>query len=277
MVYKVPFKILNVLTAVLCFFISGAVCLFFFQNTIVNIARTSIGIITVLCVVNIQKYILQEKEKVFMRAKFENYIAPEVLSKILKSPQDIAPCQKKKLTILFSDIAGFTSWCASQKPEDIHRTLNEYFEEMSEIIFRHGGTIDKYIGDGLLVFFGDPIDQEDHSLRAVSAAIDMQKKAMELKIDWEKKGGMPLEIRIGINTGDVVVGNMGSEKRLDYTVIGANVNLAQRLESNAPLGGILVSEAVFREISDTFIVENAGKIKAKGFSDEIEVFEVKVH
>ena len=211
-----------------------------------------------------------------IRARFENYLAPEVLKKVLKSPENIATCQRKKLTILFSDIAGFTAWSSDQKPEIIHRTLNLYFEEMAKIVFAHGGTIDKYMGDGLLVFFGDPVEYQDHVLRAVKAAVAMQKKSAQLREAWKAEDGMPLAIRIGINTGEVVVGNMGSEKRLEYTVIGAEVNLAQRLESNAPVTGILVSEAVRKEVGDTFQVADAGKIKAKGFRDEIKVYTIEI-
>ncbi len=126
----------------------------------------------------------------------------------------------------------------------------------------------------MMVFFGDPLAQADHALRSVKSAVEMQLKTRELKRMWEVEGGIPIQIRIGINTGEVVVGNMGSSKRLDYTTIGANVNLAQRLESGAPVGGILIAKSVYEKVKDDIAVKVAGTIQAKGFAEPIEVFEV---
>jgi class 3 adenylate cyclase len=159
---------------------------------------------------------------------------------------------------------------------DIHRTLNRYFAEMAEIVFAHEGTIDKYIGDGLMVFFGDPTPCPDHALQAVRTAQAMQRKTAELRKEWENTGGMPIEIRIGIHTGEMVVGNMGSSARMDYTVIGSNVNLAQRLESSCPPGGILISEQVFRQLNDAVAAQAAGTIQAKGFSEPVSVYTVDI-
>ena len=261
---------------VLVLFILLSSLLFFYQNILLNTVRTSLAIFLFIIILNIYRYLQEEKEKAFVRAKFENYFAPELLTKILKTPKMLEACEKKELSVMFSDIAGFTSWSSTQTPEYLRQTLNEYFEEMAKIVFKYQGTIDKYIGDGLLVFFGDPIEQEDHALRAVKTAREMQIKTRELKAKWEPEGGMPIRIRIGINTGEVVVGNMGSSKRLDYTVIGANVNLAQRLESNAPVGGILISNPVYRKVRDEIKTKSAGKIQAKGFEKEIEVYEVEL-
>ena len=147
---------------------------------------------------------------------------------------------------------------------------------MAEIVFAHEGTIDKYIGDGLMVFFGDPTSYPDHALRAVMAARAMQKKTRQLREEWEQSGGMPIEIRIGIHTGEMVVGNMGSHSRMDYTVIGSNVNLAQRLESNCPHGGILISEQVYRQLRGEVEAEAAGTVQAKGFAEPIPVYTVSI-
>jgi adenylate cyclase len=154
---------------------------------------------------------------------------------------------------------------------------------MARIIFKYEGTIDKYMGDGMMAFFGDPIEYDDHALRAVSAAIDMQKKAGEIKELWKAQGKLQLQIRIGVNTGQVVVGNMGSENRVDYTIIGSSVNLAHRLEENAPIEGILISHATYEELTkdnyrDRVKDINAtfyGNIRIKGLSEEIKVYEVK--
>jgi adenylate cyclase len=144
------------------------------------------------------------------------------------------------------------------------------------VVFRYEGTVDKYIGDGLMVFFGDPEPQPDHAVRCVRAAIDMQRKVRELKEKWEKEGGIPIQIRIGINTGEVVVGNMGSARRLSYTVLGSPVNLAQRLESNAPVGGIMVSRRTWELVRDHVLTQSLGEIKVKGIDEPMPVYEVLV-
>ena len=161
-------------------------------------------------------------------------------------------------------------------PDHIQDLLNEYFEAMTEIVFKYEGTLDKFIGDGLMVFFGDPEPQPDHALRCVRAAVEMQKKAREINDEWEKQDHMPLQIRIGINTGTVVVGNMGSPQRLSYTVLGSAANLAQRLESNAPEGGILISKSTYDFVKDQINVKSLERIKLKGFDDAIAVYEVLV-
>ena len=145
---------------------------------------------------------------------------------------------------------------------------------MARIVFEHEGTIDKYMGDGLMAFFGDPTPHPDHALRAVKAALRMQDETRKLKARWEQSGGMPIEIRIGIHSGEVIVGNMGSKTRMDYTVIGSDVNLAQRLESNCPVGGILISKSVRDQLEGEISTGPADAIKAKGFDRPIKVFTI---
>ena len=146
---------------------------------------------------------------------------------------------------------------------------------MVKIVFKHEGTVDKFIGDGLMIFFGDPLDQDDHAVRAVKAAVEMQLVVRELRQRWQTLGRLPIKIRIGINTGDVVVGNMGSDKQMDYTVLGKNVNIAARLEANAPPEGILISESVSNYVKDFAEVKFAGKITVKGIEEEFNTYEVE--
>jgi len=184
--------------------------------------------------------------------------------------------QKKELTILFSDIKSFTTYSSTLSPDEIQRLLNEYFEAMVEIVFKYEGTVDKFIGDGLMVFFGDPEPQPDHAVRCVKAAIEMQRKCRELKERWVREGKFPLMVRIGINTGSVVVGNMGSERRLSYTVLGADVNLAQRLEANAPVEGILISQRTYELVRDHVPTRALDPIKVKGLDEAVRVYGVLV-
>lgn len=237
---------------------------------------TAVLVIGTTAILLIQ-FINMQQEKQIMKARLMPYFAPSVMDKILASPEMLSNVSKKKLTLLFSDIVAFTEWSSDKEAHEIHETLNRYFQEMSEIVFSFEGTIDKFMGDGMLVFFGDPTPHKDHTQRAVLAALAMQKKAWELKKEWSKTGGMRIRIRIGIHSGDVVVGDMGSKERMDYTVIGSHVNLAQRLESNCAPDRILVTREVYEQLGESFITSSNGLINAKGFSEPIEVYYVDRH
>ena len=200
-----------------------------------------------------------------------------MVKELLKNQDNlILDGEERELSILFSDIRSFTSMAEKMSPDNLCAFLNEYFTPMTEAIMKRRGTVDKFIGDGLLAFFGDPEDQTDHALRCVTAAQDMQRKVSKLTSTWETLAGLPIRIRIGINTGPVIVGNMGSPKRLSYTVIGSAVNLAQRLESNAPEGGILISRSTYDQVKDTLNAEPKDKIRVKGFDKPIAVYTVPV-
>jgi len=250
--------------------------LFIFWNRLGDPVPGSLGFLVALIGINVLRFFESERSRITLRLRFERYFAPQLISKILQTPEKLLSAEKKVLTVLFSDIAGFTSWCTTQGPEQVLLTLNEYFEEMTAILFKNEGTIDKFIGDGLMAFFGDPIEQPDHAQRAVRTAIEMQQKLRELRGEWERQGRLQIQIRIGINTGEVVVGDLGSKRIVEYTAIGSNVNLSQRLESKAPVGGILISDAVYRLAKDSFNTRFAGKITAKGITEEFDTYEVLV-
>ena len=221
------------------------------------------------------RYMVEERDKAFLRRTFEAYFPPKVVRRLMADPSLItSPGERKELSILFSDIAGFTKRSEHLPPDHIQAFLNEYFEAMIEIVFRYDGTVDKFIGDGLMVFCGDPEPQPDHAVRTVKMALDMQEAVRAMSRRWQARGDPPLDVRIGINTGVVVVGNMGSTKRLSYTVLGADVNLAQRLESHAPTGGILISRRTHDLLAGAVPTRPAGRITVKGFEAPIEVFVV---
>jgi adenylate cyclase len=227
--------------------------------------------------VSAYRFFVGAKEKEVLRRTFEAYFPPLVVRKIMANPGLLKlGGQKKELTVLFSDIKDFTTHSSTLTPGEIQHFLNEYFEAMVEVVFNYQGTVDKYIGDGLMVFFGDPESQPDHALRCVSAALEMQKKTGELREKWGKGGGFPITIRIGVNTGEVVVGNMGSSRRLAYTVLGSAVNLAQRLESHAPVGGILISQRTYDLVKEKIPAHPTGPLKVKGFVTPITAYEVQM-
>lgn len=182
---------------------------------------------------------------------FGRYLSPAVLDKVLE--QRLMPAaERKQLTILFSDIVSFSSYCDKVEPEVVHRLLNEYLEQMVDCVFIQEGTVDKFIGDGVLAFFGDPLDQVDHAQRAVRAGMDMLKRVEELNGRWRAEGRHEIAIRIGINTGPTVVGNVGASKRLEYTVLGDAVNRAQRLEAASRPGCLLIGRQTFKLVERDF-------------------------
>lgn len=246
-------------------------------RVLLDVAGPLLFIVLAAILVTAYRFFVGAKEKEVLRRTFEAYFPPLVVRKLMANPSYLAlGGQKKELTVLFSDIKDFTTHSASLTPARIQQFLNEYFEGMVEIVFQLEGTVDKYIGDGLMVFFGDPEPQPDHALRCVRAAIEMQKKTAELREKWLREGGFPLYIRIGVNTGEVVVGNMGSARRLAYTVLGSAVNLAQRLESNAPVGGILISEHTHELVKAEIPARAVGPLKVKGIEQPIRAYEILI-
>ncbi|NKB71952.1 MAG: CHASE2 domain-containing protein [Candidatus Latescibacteria bacterium] len=246
---------------------------FLFAATLFNLLRPLAGLgLATLAVVG-YRFILEERAKWLLRNSFATYFPAALVERLVERPQAITVGgQKKELSILFSDIVNFSGHTATMDPDRVQTLLNEYFAAMTRIAFAQGGTVDKFIGDGLMVFFGDPDPQPDHAERAARTALAMQREAAAIDALWRAKGVMPLQLRIGVNTGQVTVGNMGSPQRLAYTVLGAPVNVAKRLESHAPAGGILVAAATTAKLGGAFVLGEAASVQAKGFPEPIPVF-----
>ena len=210
--------------------------------------------------------------------KLGKYLPPQIHEALINGKYDTGiATRRKKLTIFFSDIKNFTSTSEGLQPEDLTKYLNEYFSEMTAIALDCGATIDKYIGDAMMVFFGDPESKgEKEDARAcVEMALRMQDRMEELQEKWRNEGfADPFQVRMGINTGYCNVGNFGSDQRLTYTIIGGEVNVAQRLEGNADSNGILMSYETYAHAQDMIEVEERETIKMKGISREIKVFSV---
>lgn len=254
----------------------GATALFLFLDggLLLPVVRPLLAIALSASLMTGYRYFQDEKERAALQKSFESYFPPSVVKRILANPAQINRGQRKELSILFSDIKDFTAHSSTLSPDRIRGFLNDYFETMVDVVFAHKGTVDKYIGDGLMVFFGDPEPLPDHALRSVQAAVAMQEKARELSEKWAAQGGFPVHIRVGINTGEVVVGNMGSSRRLSYTVLGSAVNLAKRLESSAPVNGILISQRTCDLLEDHIRVRSFGKIQVKGIEEPVSAYEV---
>ncbi|MGD0129304.1 MAG: adenylate/guanylate cyclase domain-containing protein [Terriglobia bacterium] len=207
------------------------------------------------------------------RQALERFMSSVVVEKILASPDEIRlGGENQTATILFADIRGFTRLSEGLPPQKVVELLNEYFSEMTDLIFDNGGTLDKYLGDGIMALFGAPWPKPDDAQRAVRTAGAMQRALVALNRQWQARGQEPLQMGVGINTGQVTAGNIGSSKRMDYTVIGDAVNLASRLCAHAAGGQVLISESTFREIGSPAL--RLESIKVKGKAAPVEVFEV---
>ncbi|MFD3191644.1 adenylate/guanylate cyclase domain-containing protein [Sedimentitalea sp. HM32M-2] len=206
------------------------------------------------------------------------YLSPQVYDSIFTGKQEVKlVSSRKKLTIFFSDIVGFTETADRLESEELTQLLNHYLTEMSQIAFRHGATIDKYVGDAILIFFGDPETRgvQADALACVAMALDMQKRMEQLQDQWRKSGiERPMTARMGIHTGYCTVGNFGSEDRLDYTIIGSAVNIASRLETLAKPGEILISYETYAHVADKIACRARGEIGVKGIAYPVATYSV---
>jgi adenylate cyclase len=220
----------------------------------------------------------KNKELEILSSKLAKYLSPQVYKSIFTGAQEVRlASQRKKLTVLFSDLAAFTELTDKMESEDLTHLLNQYLTEMSKVALEHGATIDKYVGDMIMMFCGDPETRgvKDDALLCVKTAIAMQKRMHELADVWRAAGvETPLRCRIGIHTGYCTVGNFGSEDRMDYTIIGGPVNAASRLEHEAPVGGILISYETYAHVKDEVHCEERGQIRVKGIAYPIDTYEV---
>ena len=223
---------------------------------------------------DLEKKVDDQVEELRRYNELRRYLSPHIADRILSDGSDLSKISHRKLmTVLFSDIRGFSDLTDSLEPEEITLLLNNYLSEMTKLIYRYEGTLDKIIGDGIMVFFGDPVSIPDHAQRAVLLAIDMQKKIDQLRDEWLSYG-YDLNIGIGINTGYMTVGNIGSEFHRDYTVIGNQVNVAARLEQMARPGEILISQRTYSKAKDVATTEEAGTVRLKGIHSPVAVYRV---
>lgn len=228
-------------------------------------------------VVEIESLENQKVELKLSNYKLSKYLSPALRNAILSGKTVKLGTQRKKITVFFSDISGFSELAEEMEADTLTDLLNSYLTEMSDIALKFGGTIDKFIGDAIMVFFGDPVSRgaNEDCLACVSMAIAMQKRMRELQLRWKNQGiQQPLHVRMGINTGFCTVGNFGTESRLDYTLLGTEVNLASRLESSAEPGEILISHTTYSLVKDTVSCADKGEIQVKGYARPVQVYSV---
>jgi adenylate cyclase len=224
------------------------------------------------------RMIFEEREKRKVRKTFERYVSPGVIGLIERDPKKYFKTggEIKELTVLFADIRSFTTISEGMTADELVQLLNEYLGAMTDVLFEHWGTLDKYIGDALMAFWGSPFPDDSHALRGCACALGMSKRLEELNRQWEAQGKKRMEIGIGVNTGPVNVGNMGSEHRFSWTVMGDHVNLASRLEGQTKAYHVprIVSEFTYEQAKGAFLFRPLDRIRVKGKLKTVKIYEL---
>lgn len=262
--------------AILCY---GIIVQMIFQinGTILLFVLPSIEIFTISFGIFLWRYVHEEREKRFIKEAFQHYIHPAVVERLIDHPERLQlGGEKKELTVMFSDIRNFTNISETISPEKLVKFINEYFTLMTDVIQNNFGTLDKYIGDAIMAIFGAPEDQKDHEFRACKTALLMFEALYQKRQQWIAEGFEQIRIGIGISSGEMIVGNMGSGRRFSYTVMGDPVNQAARLESISKYYGvkIIVSESVREKIKNTLTFRELDYIRVKGKSQPLRIFEL---
>jgi adenylate cyclase len=224
------------------------------------------------------KYVVEGREKRQVKKLFSRYVSKDVYDQLVANPSLAAlGGARRHMTVLFSDIRGFTTMSEKGTPEDVVKQLNQLFTRMVAVVFEHRGTVDKFVGDMIMALYGAPLDDEDHAEHAVQTALAMIKTLMEMNVEWARDGKPQLDIGIGINTGDMIAGNVGSETIMSYTVIGDAVNLGARLESlnKEYHTRIIISEATRARLKGRYDINPLGDVIVKGKSLPVAIFEVQ--
>jgi adenylate cyclase len=251
--------------------------LFINYKVVISLVSPAIGIVLGYFGSTAYHFLKERQQNVLIKGMFSQYVNKQVVQELLSNPDKLKlGGDKKNVTILFSDMAGFTTFSEGKSPEELVRFINGLLHEMTELIMHHSGTLDKYLGDAVMAFWGAPLEQEDHAYRACLTACEMQKKVSEISREWVQKGEKPLHIRIGLNSGDVIVGNVGGEKHKNYTVMGDNVNLASRLEgaNKEYNSAIMISESTYEAAKNFVLVRELDSLRVKGKTKPTKVFEL---
>jgi adenylate cyclase len=259
-----------------CYFMANILA-FMWAGVWVNLLFPLLAVALGQSSVTLFKFLTEERQKRMIRQAFQHYLHPTVVEQVSQNPQLLKlGGESRELTVLFSDIRGFSAIAEGCSPEALVRLLNEYLTVMTQVVFRHHGLLDKYIGDGIMAVYGAPLRDPEHAYRACHTALDMLDALGALRAQWTARGLPPLSIGIGINTATMVVGNMGSDLRFDYTVMGDGVNLASRLEgANKEYGtNLLISEATWSQVKERLATRELDLIRVRGKAQQTRIFEV---
>ncbi|MHB8177049.1 MAG: CHASE2 domain-containing protein [Vulcanimicrobiaceae bacterium] len=254
--------------------------LWFFVEHLYWIDLIHVGLATLLAMMLVGGYraSVEVSQRRLVTQLFGMHVSPAIVREILSADDPRASLglhgKRVKTTIFYSDIRGFTAMSETMTPEQIYAQLNEYFDEMCEIIFRHNGYVDKFIGDCVMAVFSAPYQTENDARNAVISAVEQQRRISELATKWQAEGRSPFTVGMGINTGEVVMGNLGARSRMNYTVIGDNVNVAARLYNVAKGGQIIISESTYEEVRDVVTVNELEPVHVKGKTAPLRIYEI---
>ena len=255
----------------------GAHSFFFDQGVVVPTILPSFACFTIFFTGMLYRYFTEEREKKMVRTAFGRYVSSAVVEEILKDQSKLRlGGQKRELTVMFVDLVGFTKISEHMDAGVVTTLLNEYFTRMTNILLRNKGTLDKYMGDGIMCFWGAPLELADHAELACRTALEMQAEIARINLEWKGKHGIVIENRIGVHTGEMAVGNMGSDQVFSYTVMGDNVNLGSRLEGVNTVYGTrtIVSAATAAKAGSSFLYRPLDKVQVKGKEDAVEILEL---
>ncbi|HKI52418.1 MAG TPA: adenylate/guanylate cyclase domain-containing protein, partial [Geothermobacteraceae bacterium] len=256
--------------------VAGCYRLLFLNGRVIGLTYPLLTIVAICLVVMLSNLRLVDREKRFIQGAFRHYLAPQVVSQLLQHPEQLSLVgQERQLSVIFSDIRDFTTLSEQLDSTALASFMNRYLSEMSRVVIRHQGMIDKFIGDAIMALWGAPLEDADHPLHAVSAALEMQERVALLAPEWQALGLPAISSGIGINTGVMRVGNFGSEELFDYTVVGDQVNLASRIEGLNKVYGssILISEATRNAVCDQIVCRRIDLVRVKGKEQQVEIFE----
>ena len=265
------------IVALMAFFVMANTLAFVYSRLWLNMVYPVLTMATIYLMITVYRYITEEREKKKVRGAFQYYLTASVMEEILKDPSRLKlGGEKKDLTVMFSDIRGFTTISEKLSPQQLVQLLNEYLTAMTDIVFKYDGLLDKYIGDAIMAVWGDPVEQPDHALRGCRTALDMMRALSALQEKWQREGWPHVDIGIGLNSGDMVVGNMGSDMRFDYTVMGDNVNLSSRLAGiNKEYGThIVISEFTYERVKEILFCRELDSVRVKGKKLPVKIYEL---
>jgi adenylate cyclase len=223
-------------------------------------------------------FVAERRARVMIKSMFSTYVNPSLVDQLVTNPEMLKlGGQRKELTVLFSDLEGFTALAETRPPEELVALLNEYLSSMTNVVLRNSGTLDKFEGDLIMAFWGAPIPQNNHARMACAAALQMQATLAGMRLEWGVRKKPLLSARIGISTGEVIVGNMGSAEKFNYTVIGDSVNLGARLEGTNKIfkTEIIISEQCCRQVRDEFLCRELDIVSVRGRSEPVKIFELR--
>lgn len=255
----------------------ASVQLFQKENYLTDMTSPALAVILSYVSSTVYSYVSERRQKILIKGMFSQYVNPTIVDELVAHPERLRlGGERKEVTVFFSDIENFTQIAEKIQPENLVTILNDYLSEMTAIIITNNGTLDKYEGDAIVAFWGAPLPQDDHAIRACRAAVQMQRKLEEIRPLWEREGKPPLRIRIGMSTGEVVVGNMGGANRFDYTVIGDTVNLGSRLEgaNKQYKTRIMISGSTYKYAKDFIHARELDLLVVAGKTEPIRVYEL---